>query len=238
MNPVRSMFNSRGRGTGAIRSHQREHGEIAVIGLGRFGSSLAHTLVEMGHEVLGIDADERLVAVHKDSLTHVVQADTTDERALREIGLGEIHSVVVCIGTDVEASVLTAVGLVDLGVPNLWAKAITEAHAKILERVGIHHVVRPEAQMGARVAHMLSGAVLEYLALDDDFVIAETVVPPGLAGHTLLDAQLRARHRITVVCIKPAGGSFTYAEATTVLGAGDLIVVAGHRADVERFTTG
>lgn len=230
------MFPGR-RGTAAQQHrHHRERGEIAVIGLGRFGSSLANTLVEMGHEVLGIDHDERLVAEHKEMLTHVVQADTTNERALREVGLAEVETVVVCIGTDVESSVLTAVALVDLGVPNVWAKAITEAHAKILDRVGVHHVVRPEAQMGARVAHMLSGSVLEYLALDDDFVIAEMIVPPHLAGITLAEAALRARHRITVVCVKPAGGVFTYAEAATVLGGEDLIVVAGHRGDVERFT--
>lgn len=228
-----SMFTGRGRNHGL---HRRDQGEVAVIGLGRFGSSLARTLIEMGHQVLGLDADERVVAEHKDMLTHVVQADTTNERALREVGLAEVHTVVICIGNDVEASVLTAVVLVDLGVPNLWAKAITEAHAKILERVGVHHVVRPEAQMGARVAHMLSGSVLEYLALDDDFVIAEMMVPAHLAGTTLADAALRARRRITVVCVKPAGGAFTYAEATTVLGPDDLIVVAGHRSDVDRFT--
>lgn len=232
MNAVRSMFPGRGQG----HRHERGHGEIAVIGLGRFGSSLASTLIDMGHDVLGIDHDERLVATHKDTLTHVVQADTTDERTLRELGLADVQTVVVCIGTDIESSVLTAVGLVDLGVAHLWAKAITEAHARILDRVGVHHVVRPEAQMGARVAHMLSGSVLEYLALDDDFVIAEMVVPPHLAGSTLLDAQLRARHRITVVCVKPAGGAFTYAEPATLLGGDDLIVVAGHRSDVERFT--
>ncbi len=215
--------------------HARERGEIAVIGLGRFGSSLARTLIDMGHEVLGIDLADEIVAEHKEALTHVVQADTTTERTLRQVGLAEVHTAVVCIGDDVEASVLTAVALVDIGVPNVWAKAITSAHAKILERVGCHHVVRPEAEMGTRVAHMLSGSVLEYLALDDDFVIAEMGVPVRLAGRSLGELGLRAAHRITVVCIKPAGASFTYAERDTVLGADDLIVVAGHRHDVERF---
>lgn len=213
----------------------RDQGEIAVIGLGRFGSSLARALIEMDHDVLGIDHADEIVAAHKDVLTHVVQADTTSETTLRQIGLAEVHTAVVCIGDDVEASVLTAVALVDLGVPNVWAKAITAAHATILERVGCHHVVRPEAEMGARVAHLLGGTVLEYLALDDDFVIAETGVPPHLAGRSLEDLGLRAAHRITVVCIKPSGRPFTYAERDSILGADDLIVVAGHRRDVERF---
>lgn len=223
------------RRLGDRRRVEREQGEIAVIGLGRFGSSLARALVDMGHEVLGIDHADEIVTAHKDLLTHVVQADTTSESTLRQIGLAEARTAVVCIGDDVEASVLTAVALVDLGVPNVWAKAITSAHATILERVGCHHVVRPEAEMGARVAHLLGGTVLEYLALDDDFVVAETVVPPHLAGRSLGELGLRAEHHITVVCIKPSGRPFTYAERDSVLGADDLIVIAGHRRDVERF---
>lgn len=232
-----SAFHSMFPRRGAARSQRSDPavGEVIVIGLGRFGSSLARTLVDMGHEVLGVDTDADTVDEHKDVLTHVMQADTTQERTLRQIGAADVHTAVVCIGTDVEASVLTAVALVDIGVPNIWAKAITEQHAKILDRVGTHHVVRPEADMGTRVAHMLGGSVLEYLALDDDFVIAEMGVPRHLAGRSLGEAGLRAAFRVTVVCVKPAGSPFTYAERDTVLGADDLVVVAGHRQDVERF---
>lgn len=213
-------------------SHQ---GEILVVGLGRFGSSLAHTLVDMGHEVLGVDFDAARVQDHAGALTHVVQADSTSEKALRQLGAADTVTAVVCIGTDVESSVLTTSALVDIGVDNVWAKAITEPHGRILQRVGAHHVVFPEAEMGNRVAHLVTGSLLEYVALDDDFVLIETVVPPMYAGATLGDAGIRARHRVTVVCIKPEGGPFTYAERDTVLGPRDLIVVAGHRADVERF---
>jgi trk system potassium uptake protein TrkA len=142
---------------------------------------------------------------------------------------------VVCIGTDVESSVLTTGALIDIPVENVWAKAITEPHGRILQRVGAHHVVFPEAEMGNRVAHLVTGSLLEYVALDDDFVLIETVVPRAYAGSTLGDSGIRARHRVTVVCVKPEGGSFTYAERDTVLGSDDLIVVAGHRADVEQF---
>jgi len=220
---------------GFLRAGADDRGEILVIGLGRFGSSLARTLVEMGHEVLAVDVDEDLVERHKDELTHVVAADTTDERSLRQIGVDDMSTAIVCIGADIEASTLTTLALVELGLPNIWAKAINDSHARILERVGAHHVVRPEADMGRRVAHLLSGSVLEYLALDDDFVIAEMGVPPAIVGRSLGDIGLRASHHVTVVCIKPAGSSFTYAERDTVLGADDLIVVAGHRTDVERF---
>jgi trk system potassium uptake protein TrkA len=214
-----------------------EHqGEIVVIGLGRFGSSLAYTLVGMGFEVLGVDADAERVQEHAGALTHVVQADSTSERALKQIGASEAVTVAVCIGTDVEASVLTTAALVDLGVRNVWAKAITDAHGRILQRVGAHHVVFPEAEMGSRVAHLLTGHMLEYLALDEDFVLAELIAPDELVGIALGQSGVRARYKVTVVCVKPAGGQFTYADHSTVLDKSDVIVIAGHRADVERFT--
>jgi trk system potassium uptake protein TrkA len=220
---------------GGIRSPTQHRGEILVIGLGRFGSSLAHTLVDMGHEVLGVDADAGRVQEHAGALPHGVQADSTSQTALRQLGAADAVTAVVCIGTDVESSVLTTGALIDIGVENVWAKAITEPHGRILQRVGAHHVVFPEAEMGNRVAHLVTGSLLEYVALDDDFVLIETVVPRAYAGSTLGDSGIRARHRVTVVCVKPEGGSFTYAERDTVLGSDDLIVVAGHRADVEQF---
>ncbi len=221
---------------GLTLSHVEHQGEIVVIGLGRFGSSLANTLVEMGHEVLGVDFSEQRVQEHSGVLTHVVQADTTNERVLRQIGVADAVTAVVCIGTGVEASVLTTAALVDLGVKNIWAKAITDPHGRILQRVGAHHVVFPEAEMGNRVAHLVTGQMLEYFALDDDFVLAELITPEPFVGVALGESDLRADYKVTVVCVKPAGGQFTYAERTTVLDGSDLIVIAGHRADVERFT--
>ncbi len=213
----------------------QHHGEIIVIGLGRFGSALADSLVGLGYEVLGVDFDADIVQNHAGSLTHVVQADSTSERALRQIGAADAVTAVVCIGTDIESSVLTTSALIDLGVRNVWAKAISEAHGRILVRVGAHHVVFPEAEMGSRVAHLISGEMLEYIALDDDFVLAEMMVPEPFTGKPLGETGIRADYKITVVCVKPEQGSFTYAESATVLGDRDLIVVAGHRADVERF---
>lgn len=210
-------------------------GPVLVIGLGRFGSALAHTLVRLEREVMAIDADPRRVEEHAGVLHHVVQADSTNLTALRQLGAQDVETAVVCIGTDIEASVLTAAALVDLEIPNIWAKAITEAHGRILERVGCHRVVFPEADMGDRVAHLLSGSMLEYIAIDEDFAIVETVVPPPVAGRPLGEIGLRARYAVTVVCIKKPGHAFTYATADTVLEAEDLIVVAGHTADVERF---
>ncbi len=218
------------------RLHIEHEGEIVVIGLGRFGSSLARALVGMGYEVLGVDMSAERVQDMSGLLTHVVQADTTNMDTLRQIGVADAVTVVVGIGTDVEASVLTTVALDDLGIKNIWAKAITQAHGSILSRVGAHHVVFPEAEMGARVAHLVTGSMLEYFVLDEDFVIAEVIAPEQLMGIPLGESSLRARYKVTVVCVKPANGQFTYADRDTVLHDNDLIVIAGHRNDVERFT--
>ena len=218
-----------------LRPTVQHRGEIVVIGLGRFGSALAASCLDMGYEVLGIDVDADRVQELSGVLTHVVQADTTSEQALRQLGVADAVTVVVSIGADVEASVLTTAALSDLGVPNIWAKAFTRPHGRILARVGAHNVVFPEAEMGERVARLLTGQVLEYLALDDDFVLIEALPPPSLVGVPLGETNLRRDYRVTVVCTKPDHGQFTYAESATVLGANDLIVVAGHRADVERF---
>jgi trk system potassium uptake protein TrkA len=227
---IHSMF------SGLTAERIRHEGEIIVIGLGRFGSALASTLVDLGYEVLGVDSNPDIVQNHAGTLTHVVQADTTSARTLRQIGAADAVTAVVCIGTGIEASILTTTALVDLGVKNIWAKAITEPHGRILQRVGAHHVVFPEAEMGSRVAHLVTGDLLEFLALDDDFVIAELIAPDELIGVPLGQSNLRAEYKVTVVCVKPRGGQFTYADRETVLSSSDLIVIAGHRADVERFT--
>jgi len=220
----------------SISPDRIEHeGEVVVIGLGRFGSSVAHTLVDMGYEVLGIDANEQIVQDHSDALTHVLQADTTSPKTLKQVGAADAATVVVCIGTGIEASVLTVTALVDLGVRNIWAKAITGAHGRILQRVGAHHVVYPEAEMGKRVAHLVTGDMIEYVALDEDFVMVELTAPPELSGVPLGQSGLRDKYKVTVVCVKKAGQQFTYADRETVLAANDLIVVAGHREHVNRF---
>lgn len=210
-------------------------GSAIVIGLGRFGTSLATTLETLGSEVLGVDARADRIADLRDTLSHVAEADTTDARALEQLGAGEFDRAVVAIGADMEASILTTAALVDLGVTDIWAKAMTQPHARILERIGAHHVVFPEAQMGERVAHLVAGRVLDFLSLDSGFALVEAVAPASMTGRSLGEIGVRANYGITVVCVKPKGGHFTYATPDTVLGEGDLIVVAGETADAEGF---
>jgi trk system potassium uptake protein len=212
-------------------------GDMIVLGLGRFGRTVARKLVELGREVLGVDADPRVVQACSDELTQVVQADATDIEALQQLGASDFDTAVVAMGTNIEASILATYALVDLGIERIWAKAVTEAHGAILERVGAHRVVFPERDMGVRVAHSMTGRTGNYLELDPDFVLIETTVPSELAGKRLRDARVRSRWGVTVVCVKRAGGSFTFATPDTELQSGDLIVIAGHPKAAEAFAS-
>ena len=140
---------------------------VVVIGLGRFGGAVAEALVRLGHDVLGIDADAELVQSWADRLTHVVQADSTNGDTLRRLGVQEFERAVVGIGGDIEASVLTVLALSELNVGDIWAKATSANHGRILERTGAHHVVLPEAAMGERVAHMVTGKMIDFIEFDD-----------------------------------------------------------------------
>ena len=212
-----------------------EHDRVMVIGLGRFGSALASQLVELGHEVLGVDTDADLVRRHGRELTRTAVVDGTDPVALEQVGAADFPCAVVAIGTGGVARVLTVTALSDLVIPNIWAKAISKPHARILERVGAHHVVSPESEMGQRVAHLVTGRVMEYLELDPGFALVETTTPAELTGRTLTEVSLRSRYGLTVVCIKPAGGTFTYATADTRLGRDDVLLVAGESRLAQAF---
>ncbi|MEU2915646.1 potassium channel family protein [Streptomyces massasporeus] len=208
---------------------------VAVIGLGRFGSSLANELMHRGWDVLGIDTDTRLVQKYSDGLTHSAVADCTDPEVLRQLGVHEFTSAVVGIGTDIEASILVSSNLLEAEVPNIWAKAISRQHGQILERLGVHHVVLPEHEMGERVAHLVTGRMLDFIEFDDDYALVKTVAPDIATGVPLGQSQVRGRYGVTVVGIKRPGEDFTYATADTVVQKGDVIVVTGKTHAVETF---
>ncbi|MDP9434983.1 MAG: TrkA family potassium uptake protein [Actinomycetota bacterium] len=208
---------------------------VLVVGLGRFGSSVAQSLVQMGHEVLAVENRAERVQDWAEELTHVVHADATDEGVLQQLGAGEFPRAVVAIGRGLEASILTVTALLDLGVPDVWAKALSRPHGKILQRIGAHHVVYPEFEMGQRVAHQVTGRMIDYMAVEGGFALGETRAPADLVGRPLGQTEVRRRHRVTVVSIKRPGEDFTYATADTVVQAGDLLIVAGRAEDVERF---
>ncbi|HWL68929.1 MAG TPA: TrkA family potassium uptake protein [Geminicoccus sp.] len=208
---------------------------VAVIGLGRFGSAVAESLVRLGHDVLAIDANGELVQRWAERLTHVVEADCTSIDVLRRLGVHEFHHVVVGIGTHIEASVLTVLALSELGVGDIWAKAVSRNHGRILERTGAHHVVYPEAEMGERVAHLVTGKMIDFIEFDDGFAIVKTRAPRALIGRTLAEAGVRQKYGITVVGVKRPREDFTYARPETVVERGDLLIVSGPTRKTEAF---
>jgi trk system potassium uptake protein TrkA len=210
---------------------------VLVIGLGRFGAATAGQLDRLDREVLAIDSDATLVQKWSERVTHTVQTDARNIDALRQIGAQDFSIAVVAVGSSIEASVLITANLVDLKIPQIWAKAISTSHGKILTRIGANHVVYPEREAGERVAHLVSGRMLDFIEFDDDFAIVKMYPPKEIRGITLAQAQVRKRFNITVVGIKAPGNEFTYATADTVVSNHDLIIVSGHSTDIEKFAT-
>jgi trk system potassium uptake protein len=208
---------------------------VLVIGLGRFGAATAGQLDRLGREVLVVDDSEALVQKWSERVTHAVQADARSIDALRQVGAQDFSIAVCAVGSSVEASVLIVANLVDLKVPQIWAKAISQSHGKILERIGANHVIYPEAEAGERVAHLVSGRMLDFIEFDDDFALVKMYPPKPIRGMTLTQSGVRVKYHITVVGVKSPGKPFTYATADTVVSNHDLIIVSGTEGDIERF---
>ena len=210
-------------------------GSVVVIGLGRFGTGVATSLVQLGHDVLAIERNAEKVQNLSSILPHVVQADSTDIETLRQLGVHDFAHAVVSIGGDLEASVLTVLNLGQLGLKDIWAKANNPQHGRIAERLGAHHVVYPETDMGERVAHLVTGKMIDFIEFDDGFAIAKTRSPMETHKKTLAQSDVRKRHGITVVGIKRRHEDFIYAKPDTEIKPGDHLIVAGPTRQVERF---
>lgn len=209
---------------------------VVVIGLGRFGSSIALELVRRGTEVLAIDNRPKIVQSLAGQITQLATADSTDIEALRQLGVPDFYRAVVGIGSNIEASILTTSLLVEMGIENIWAKAVNRQHGRILDRIGAHHVVLPEHDMGERVAHLVSGRMLDYVEIEEGFALIKTRPPRDFVGISLGDSKLRKKYGVTIVAVKSPGEDFTYATADTVLNYDDIIIVSGRTEQLERFS--
>lgn len=208
---------------------------VLVLGLGRFGAATAGELDKLGRDVLAVDADPLLVQKWADRVRHTAVLDARDMNALQQIGAADFSVAVVAVGSSIEASVLITTNLVDLKVPQIWTKAISEAHGKILARIGAHRVIYPEREAGERVAHLVSGRMIDFIRFDDDFALVKMYPPKPIRGKTLTESGVRTKYHITVVGVKSPGKPFTYATENTVVTNRDLIIVSGSNEDIERF---
>ena len=208
---------------------------VLVLGLGRFGAATAGELDKLGRDVLAVDADPVLVQKWADRVKHTAVLDARDLNALQQIGAADFSVAVVAVGSSIEASVLITTHLVDLRIPQIWAKAISEAHGKILTRIGAHRVIYPEREAGERVAHLVSGRMIDFIRFDDDFALVKMYPPKPIRGKSLTESGVRTKYNITVVGVKSPGKPFTYATEKTVVTNHDLIIVSGSNDDIERF---
>ena len=208
---------------------------VLVIGLGRFGAATAGELDKLGRDVLAVDEDPALVQKWAERVRHTAVLDARNMSALEQIGARDFPIAVVATGSSIEASVLITTNLVDLKVPQIWAKAISESHGKILTRIGAHRVIYPEREAGERVAHLVSGRMIDFIRFDDNFALVKMYPPKPIRGLSLTDSKVRSKYNITVVGVKSPGKPCTYATEKTVVTNHDLIIVSGTNEDIETF---
>jgi trk system potassium uptake protein TrkA len=209
--------------------------DVLVIGLGRFGAAAALELRRLGHKVTAIEKDGFLAERFLGRVSHVVHGDASDVNVIHDAKVARFGIAVVAIGSSVEASVLAAANLVDAGVPDIWAKALSPEHARILDRIGVQHIVRPEADTGRRVAHLVGGRMQDYIEFDDGFAIVKMRPPTEAIGFTLEQSAIRSKYGVTIVGVKAPGEDFTYAVPSTKVSAHDTLIVSGPTALIERL---
>jgi trk system potassium uptake protein TrkA len=210
--------------------------QFAVLGLGRFGSSIARTLYSLGHDVLAVDEREEAVQGILDSVTHAVQADATDESTLRSLGLRNFDVAIVAIGSNIQSSILISLIVKELGVKHVVAKAQSELHAKLLYKIGADRVVFPERDMGLRVAHnLVSSNVLDFIELSSDYSIVEVAALNEWKGKTIKDLDIRRKYGLNIIAIKRNGEMNVSPQAEDTIEENDVLVVVGDNEGITRL---
>ncbi|MCF0148663.1 MAG: TrkA family potassium uptake protein [Clostridium sp.] len=210
--------------------------QFIIIGLGRFGSSIAKTLYSLGNDVLAIDKDEDVVQDIADSVTHAVQLDATDENALKSLGIRNFDVAVVTIGDNIQSSIMVTLLVKELGVKYIIAKGKSELHAKVLYKIGADRVILPEKDMGIRVAHnLVSTNILDYIELSEDYSIMEIQALGEWSGKTLNELKLRRKYGINVIAIKRGDEVNLSPAADDIIKENDIIVAIGSAEDLNKL---
>lgn len=210
--------------------------QFVVVGLGRFGSSLAKTLYNLGYDVMGIDSNEEIIQNIVDNITHAVQADATDENTLRALGARNFDVAIVSIGDDIQASILVTLILKEIGIKYVVAKAQNELHGKVLYKIGADRVVFPERDMGIRVAHnLVSSNILDYIELSPEYSIVEVNALPAWFDKSLRQLDMRIKYGLNIMAIKRPDYIKISPSADDVILKGDILVVVGQKRDIEKL---
>lgn len=216
-------------GPGAFLMIQKQ--QFIVIGLGVFGATVARELARLGHEVLGIDSDEHHVDRLAEEITHAVIADVTDESSLRELNAGSYDAAVVAIGRNVEATMLATLQLRELGVEKVWAKALTNQHHRILERLGATRIIAPEFEMGVRISQELNYPMVhDYLGLDDDYFVVDFHSTQDLVGKSL--GELIGDAPVQALVVKRMKDAHPNPDHSWTIRSGDRLVLGGQLNDL------
>ncbi|MDD5613544.1 MAG: TrkA family potassium uptake protein [Candidatus Omnitrophica bacterium] len=210
--------------------------QYAVIGLGKFGRSVALTLLEDGEQVIGIDSNEDVVKQLADKLTNAVQADAANEKAMTKLGIQDVDVAIVSVGEDFEASILITLLLKELGVKEIIVKASMEGQEKVLQKIGATRVIQPERDMGTRLAKSLSSPrIIDQIELSSNYSLLEMSPPEDFIGKSLGALEIRAKYGLNVIALKHESGDIDIApQAGHVIKKGDLLVVIGQNKDIQR----
>ena len=207
---------------------------VLVVGLGRFGSAVAQTLNDLGQDLLAVDKNPALVA-RWSSVFNVVEADMTDMLAVEQIGASDFQKAVVAIGDGVEASVLTAGNLLDAGLTDIWAKSVSKEHTRILQRMGVRHIISAESDAGKRVGHLIAGDYLDYIEIEGPYTVVKIHTPASMVNKTVGQARVRERFGITVIGAITPGLPFRHGDEDTVMHRTDELIVLGMQDQIDRF---
>ncbi|HLS23136.1 MAG TPA: TrkA family potassium uptake protein [Pseudogracilibacillus sp.] len=210
--------------------------EFAVIGLGRFGGSICEELSREGMRVLAIDINEQRINEFKNIASHAVIADATDEQALIALGIKNIDHVIVAIGDNIQASILTTVILSELGIKQITVKAQNDYHEKILNKIGADLVVHPERDMGRRIAHsLMSSNIVDYLELSEEHSMVEVKAGRKMIDKNLIELNIRANYGCNIVAIRRKGNMIISPDAKMNIKAEDILVILGADEDINRL---
>lgn len=220
------------------RKRKNRKKQFVVFGLGRFGGSLVKELFEQGADVMAVDINESRVKEYSQYATYSVCANGIDEQAVKSMGISNFDYAFVSFGNNIEQSILTSLILIELGVPNVIAKAQNDYHQKVLEKIGVHRIIHPEKDMAKRLArYYISDKIIDYIELAKDFSMVELVATKKISNKTIMQLNVRAKYGCNIVGIQRGNNMIVSPSANEKVLENDILIVIGKNDDIKAFET-